>query len=87
MTPGSPDITPHNPGHTTASLAISAGANPKAVERMLGDASAAMTLDTNPDLFEDDLDAVRAQTVVRFFGGHSVPDMKQALQTQRLRAF
>ena len=54
---------------------------------MLGDASAAMTRDTNPDLFEDDLDAVRAQTVVRFFGGHSVPDMKQALQTQRLRAF
>ena len=39
-------------------MAISAGANPKAVQRMLGLASAAMTLDTYADLFEDDLDAV-----------------------------
>ncbi len=44
--------------HTTASLAISAGANVKAVQRMLGHASAAMTLDTYADLFDDDLDAV-----------------------------
>lgn len=41
-----------------ASLAISSGANPKAVQRMLGHASAAMTLDTYANLFEDDLDAV-----------------------------
>ena len=40
------------------SLAISAGATPKAVQRMLGHASAAMTLDVYADLFEDDLDAV-----------------------------
>jgi integrase len=39
-------------------MAISAGANVKAVQRMLGHASAAMTLDTYADLFEDDLDAV-----------------------------
>lgn len=38
------------------SLAIPAGANVKAVQRMLGHASAAMTLDTYADLFEDDLD-------------------------------
>ncbi len=44
--------------HTAASLAISAGATPKAVQRMLGHASAAMTLDVYADLFEDDLDAV-----------------------------
>jgi integrase len=44
--------------HTAASLAISAGANVKTVQRMLGHSSAAMTLDTYADLFDDDLDAV-----------------------------
>jgi len=44
--------------HTTASLAIAAGANVKAVQRMLGHASAAMTLDTYADLFDDDLATV-----------------------------
>jgi hypothetical protein len=44
--------------HTAASLAVSAGANVKAVQRMLGHASAAMTLDTYADLFDDDLDSV-----------------------------
>jgi hypothetical protein len=39
-------------------VAISAGATPKAVQRMLGHASAATTLDVYADLFEDDLDAV-----------------------------
>ena len=38
--------------------AISAGANVKAVQRMLGHKSAAMTLDIYADLFDDDLDAV-----------------------------
>ena len=50
-------MTAHALRHT-ASLAISAGANPKVVQRMLGDASAAMTLDVYADLFESDLDAV-----------------------------
>jgi integrase len=43
---------------TAASLAISAGANIKVLQRMLGHASAAMTLDRYADLFEDDLDTV-----------------------------
>ena len=51
-------LTPHDLRHTAASLAISAGANVKAVQRMLGHASAAMTLDVYADLFDDDLDAV-----------------------------
>lgn len=55
-----PRVTPHDLRHTAASLAISAGANVKAVQRMLGHASAAMTLDTYADLFEDDLDEVAA---------------------------
>lgn len=69
--PDFPRVTAHDLRHTAASIAISAGANPKAVQRMLGHASAAMTLDTYADLFEDDLDAVsermdavRAETVV-----------------------
>jgi integrase len=49
---------PHELRHTAASLAISAGANVKAVQRMLGHASAAMTLDTYADLFADDLEDV-----------------------------
>jgi integrase len=51
-------LTPHDLRHTAASLAISAGANVKAVQRMLGRKPAAMTLDTYADLFEDDPDAV-----------------------------
>lgn len=51
-------LSPHDLRHTAASLAISTGANVKAVQRMLGHASAAMTLDVYSELFEDDLDAV-----------------------------
>lgn len=53
-----PRVTIHDLRHTAASLAVSAGANVKAVQRMLGHASAAMTLDTYADLFDDDLDGV-----------------------------
>lgn len=56
--PSFPKVTPHSLRHTAASLAISAGANVKAVQRMLGHASAAMTLDVYSDLFDDDLNAV-----------------------------
>jgi hypothetical protein len=38
-------LTPHDLRHTAASLAVSSGANVKAVQRLLGHASAAMTLD------------------------------------------
>ena len=48
----------HDLRHTAASLAVSAGANVKAVQRMLGHESASVTLDTYADLFERDLDAV-----------------------------
>ena len=53
-------MTLHDLRHTAASLAVSAGANVKAVQKMLGHASAAMTLDVYADLFDDDLDAVGA---------------------------
>jgi integrase len=53
-----PRVTPHDLRHTAASLAISAGANVKAIQRMLGHASAAMTLDVYGDLFDEDLEHV-----------------------------
>ena len=48
----------HDLRHTAASLSVSAGANVKAVQRMLGHKSAAMTLDVYSGLFDDDLDGV-----------------------------
>jgi len=44
--------------HTTASLAISEGANVKVVQRLLGHATAAMTLDRYGHLLSDDLAGV-----------------------------
>jgi integrase len=52
-----PSITPHDLRHSAASLAVSAGANVKAVQRMLGHAKASMTLDVYADLFDDDVAA------------------------------
>ena len=70
---GFPTPTIHDLRHTAASLAVSAGANVKAVQRMLGHASAAMTLDVYADLFDEDLESVsraldhaRAAEVVQF---------------------
>ena len=56
--PTFPRISAHALRHTAASLAISAGANVKVVQRMLGHSSAAMTLDVYADLFDDDLTGV-----------------------------
>jgi len=51
-------FTPHELKHTAASLAITAGASVKAVQRMLGHASATLTLDRYGHLFGDELDSV-----------------------------
>jgi integrase len=56
--PTFPRVTAHDLRHTAASLAIASGANPKVVQRMLGHASAAMTLDVYADLFDSDFTAV-----------------------------
>lgn len=62
-----PAITPHDLRHSAASLAVSARANVKAGQRMLGHAKASMTLDVYADLFDDDLDgvAVRLDEAIR----------------------
>lgn len=51
-------LVPHGLRHTTASLAISAGANVKVVQRLLGHATASMTLDRYGHLLSDDLAGV-----------------------------
>ncbi|TCJ94612.1 tyrosine-type recombinase/integrase [Nocardia alba] len=51
-------VIPHGLRHTAASLAISAGANIKVVQRMLGHKTATLTLDLYGHLFADDLDTV-----------------------------
>lgn len=55
---GVQSITPHDLRHSCASLAVSAGVNVLALQRMLGHTSAKVTLDTYADLFDADLDAV-----------------------------
>lgn len=51
-------IAPEDFRHTAGSLAASAGANVKAVQRTLGHTSAAMILAKYVELFDDDLERV-----------------------------
>jgi integrase len=52
---------PHELRHTAASLAIASGADVKVVQRMLGHASATLTLNTYGHLFDTALDDVSAR--------------------------
>ena len=83
-------MTVHDLRHTAASLAVSAGANVKAVQRMLGHASAAMTLDVYADLFDDDLDAVAQalDTAARRFvdRGDHLAERSPSVMTRPIRA-
>jgi hypothetical protein len=80
----------HDLRDTAASLAVAAGANVKAVQRMLGHASSAMTLDIYAGLFDGDLDAVADRLdevvtgVVRTQGGPSGLDLGGAAPAQGL---
>lgn len=56
--PTFPLLAIHDLRHTAASLAVESGAHIKVIQKMLGHASAAMTLGTYADLFDGDLDAV-----------------------------
>lgn len=55
---GIPDLDTHELRHTAVSWAIHAGANVKTIQRMVGHASAAMTLDVYGHLWDDQLDEV-----------------------------
>ncbi|ETT25284.1 integrase [Rhodococcus aetherivorans] len=88
-----PRVTPHDLRHTAASLAVSAGVNVKALQRMLGHASAAMTLDVYADLFDEDLESVanalsdaRAEASVGKMWAASAPtDEQESLEQGFLR--
>jgi integrase len=69
-------ITPHDLRHTCASLAVSAGANILALQKMLGHKSAKMTLDTYGDLYDDDLDAVALRLHAKY--SPDAPDAPEA---------
>ncbi|MCH8899898.1 MAG: site-specific integrase [Acidobacteria bacterium] len=56
----------HDLRHTAASLMISSGAQVKAVQRALGHASAAITLDVYAGLFDDDLEALADAMTERY---------------------
>jgi integrase len=83
--PTFPRVTAHALRHTAASLAISAGANVKVVQRMLGHSSAAMTLDVYADLFDTDLDSVAAQLDLSWQGAGRRTDTSESAQPRRKR--
>jgi integrase len=58
QTPECPIVTPHELRHTCASLAISAGANVKVLQTLLGHKTATLTLDRYGHLFPDDLSRI-----------------------------
>jgi integrase len=75
-------ITPHDLRHSCAGLAVAAGVNVLALQRMLGHTSAKMTLDTYADLFDDDLDAV-AVTLHSLYSRELTGDCGQIVATAR----
>lgn len=72
-------LTPHELRHTAASLAVASGAGPKAVQRMLGHASAAMTLDVYSGLFDDELDSL-ADRLDEVLGASAEPTTAAVVQ-------
>lgn len=67
---GLPRMRVHDLRHTAASLAVQSGASVKAVQRMLGHESAAVTLDVYAGLWDSDLEDVAARLEVS--AGHAL---------------
>ncbi|MGK2880277.1 MAG: tyrosine-type recombinase/integrase [Mycobacterium sp.] len=80
-----PSISPHDLRHTAASLAISEGANPKVVQRMLGHRKASMTMDVYADLFDTDLDLVANRLDVAMRADTADDEVRCSLCHQRLQ--
>lgn len=70
---GRPDLHVHDLRHTAASVWLASGADPKVVQRILGHASAAMTMDLYGHLVDDNLWAAarRVDEATRESGGLS----------------
>lgn len=64
-----PKVTPHDMRHTAASLAVLAGGNVKTIQRNLGHANAAMTLNVYAGILDNDLDDV-ANSLHNLAAGH-----------------
>lgn len=58
----------HDLRHTAASLAISTGANIKAVQRVLGHKSASITLNRYGHLYDDDLETLAERMDAKYRG-------------------
>ena len=67
---GMPDLRVHDLRHTAASVWLGAGADPKVVQRILGHASAAMTMDLYGHLIDHNLWEA-ARRIDRVSGGTS----------------
>jgi integrase len=78
-------ITPHDLRHTCASLSVSAGVNVLVLQRMLGHASAKVTLDTYADLFDENLDAVAESLHSRYSPSVTSKECAQNVLTGRSR--
>ena len=63
-------VTVHALRHGYASALISAGANIKIVQRLMGHSSAQMTLNTYAHAFADDADGIAEALSARVFGDH-----------------
>lgn len=70
----------HDLRHTAASLSVASGASVKSVQRMLGHASAKITLDTYAGLFDQDLDDVAAR-MDALIALTSIPNLPETSQT------
>jgi integrase len=68
---------------TAASLAIAAGASVKSFQRMLGHASATLTLDRYGHLFADELDDVAARLDLAMRDADAVPSRSNLLRRGR----
>ena len=84
VTPEFPTITPHDLRHTCASLLISTGANIKVVQRQLGHATAAMTLDQYGHLYDADL--THAADVLSDALEATAVSLRYRLDTEKVRA-
>ncbi|WP_345600294.1 tyrosine-type recombinase/integrase, partial [Thermocatellispora tengchongensis] len=73
----------HDLRHTAASWAVRSGASVKSVQRMLGHATAAITLDTYAGLFDEDLDdvAVRMGAMLGGVLGEKFPESSPGLDS------
>ena len=76
----------HDLRHTAASLAVDAGANIKAVQQMLGHASAQMTLDRYAGLFDDHLDDVLDRMEQQFLKAKSDSEVTERPVVVSLKA-